>query len=67
MPALLQPYDWLTRRGRTLVQVKGRDAVERTFTFKNFNEAWGFMSRTALLAEKVGGRGHAIAREVKSM
>ena len=26
-------------------------AVERTFQFSNFSEAWGFMSRVALLAE----------------
>ena len=27
-------------------------AIQKTFTFKNFNEAWGFMSRCALVAEK---------------
>ena len=32
--------------------VEGRDAIQRSFKFKNFNEAWGFMSRVALLAEK---------------
>lgn len=32
--------------------VKGRDAIERFFKFKTFNEAWGFMNRVALLAEK---------------
>jgi 4a-hydroxytetrahydrobiopterin dehydratase len=26
--------------------------LRRTFTFADFNEAWGFMSRVALLAEK---------------
>ena len=26
--------------------------LTRTFTFRDFNEAWGFMSRVALLAEK---------------
>lgn len=26
-------------------------AIERTFTFANFSEAWGFMNRVALLAE----------------
>lgn len=26
-------------------------AITRTFTFRNFSEAWGFMSRVALLAE----------------
>jgi len=33
-------------------EVKGRDAIERTFSFKDFNEAFGFMSRAALVAEK---------------
>ena len=33
-------------------EVSGRDAIERTFTFKDFNEAFGFMSRAALVAEK---------------
>jgi 4a-hydroxytetrahydrobiopterin dehydratase len=32
--------------------VPGRDAITRTFRFTDFNEAWGFMSRVALLAEK---------------
>jgi 4a-hydroxytetrahydrobiopterin dehydratase len=31
--------------------VEGRDAIQRAFKFKNFSEAWGFMSRVALLAE----------------
>lgn len=30
-----------------------RDAIEKEFQFKNFNEAFGFMSRVALLAEKM--------------
>jgi 4a-hydroxytetrahydrobiopterin dehydratase len=33
-------------------EVAGRDAITRTFVFKDFNEAFGFMSRTALVAEK---------------
>src|SRR5436305_13248158 len=33
-------------------EVKGREAIQRTFTFKDFNEAFGFMSRAALVAEK---------------
>lgn len=32
--------------------VPGRDAITRTFTFKDFNEAFGFMTRAALVAEK---------------
>ncbi|XP_028033850.1 probable pterin-4-alpha-carbinolamine dehydratase [Bombyx mandarina] len=30
-----------------------RDAIEKEFQFKNFNEAFGFMTRVALLAEKM--------------
>jgi 4a-hydroxytetrahydrobiopterin dehydratase len=30
----------------------GREAIARTFTFKDFNEAFGFMARAALVAEK---------------
>jgi 4a-hydroxytetrahydrobiopterin dehydratase len=30
----------------------GREAIARTFTFKDFNEAFGFMTRAALVAEK---------------
>src|ERR1700704_3641253 len=33
-------------------EVSGREAIARTFTFKDFNEAFGFMSRVALVAEK---------------
>jgi 4a-hydroxytetrahydrobiopterin dehydratase len=31
--------------------MEGRDAIARSFRFKDFSEAWGFMSRVALLAE----------------
>jgi 4a-hydroxytetrahydrobiopterin dehydratase len=31
--------------------VAGRDAIERSFRFRDFSEAWGFMNRVALLAE----------------
>jgi 4a-hydroxytetrahydrobiopterin dehydratase len=33
-------------------EVSGRDAITKTFGFKDFNEAFGFMSRVALVAEK---------------
>src|SRR3954471_7051137 len=33
-------------------EVAGREAIARTFVFKDFNEAFGFMSRAALVAEK---------------
>ena len=32
--------------------VQGRDAIKKGFKFKNFNQAWGFMTRVALAAEK---------------
>src|SRR5262245_16002266 len=34
-------------------EVSGRDAITRKFVFKDFNEAFGFMSRVALVAEKM--------------
>ena len=33
-------------------EAKGRDAISKTFQFKSFSQAWGFMSRVALYAEK---------------
>ncbi len=35
------------------VLVDGRDAMTKTFSFKNFNEAFGWMSRVAMAAEKM--------------
>jgi 4a-hydroxytetrahydrobiopterin dehydratase len=34
-------------------EVKDRDAITRTFVFRDFNEAFGFMTRAALVAEKL--------------
>src|SRR5262249_29795579 len=34
-------------------QVEGRSAISKRFTFADFNEAWGFMSRLALVAEQM--------------
>jgi 4a-hydroxytetrahydrobiopterin dehydratase len=31
----------------------GRDAIRKTFVFKDFNAAFGFMTRAALVAEKL--------------
>jgi 4a-hydroxytetrahydrobiopterin dehydratase len=33
--------------------VTGRDAIRKVMKFRNFSEAWGFMSRAALAAEKL--------------
>ena len=34
-------------------EVAGRDAIAKKFVFKDFNEAFGFMTRAALIAEKM--------------
>ncbi|MEC7028111.1 MAG: 4a-hydroxytetrahydrobiopterin dehydratase [Pseudomonadota bacterium] len=33
--------------------VDGKDAITKTVKFKNFSQAWAFMSRVSLLAEKM--------------
>lgn len=33
--------------------VDGKDAIQRTFKFADFSEAFGFMARVALIAEKM--------------
>jgi 4a-hydroxytetrahydrobiopterin dehydratase len=40
--------------GRLVVwrEVEGRDAITKTFRFGDFNQAFGFMARVALVAEK---------------
>lgn len=35
------------------VMVNGRDAAAKTFVFKNFVEAFGFMTQAAIWAEKL--------------
>jgi len=34
-------------------EVSGRDAIAKKFVFADFNEAFGFMTRAALVAEKL--------------
>jgi 4a-hydroxytetrahydrobiopterin dehydratase len=34
-------------------EVAGRDAISKKYVFKDFNEAFGFMTRAALVAEKM--------------
>ena len=34
-------------------RAKGRNAIAKTFVFADFNEAFGFMARAALVAEKM--------------
>ncbi len=35
------------------VEVEDRDAIRKSFHFGDFSEAWGFLSRMALIAEKM--------------
>ncbi len=34
-------------------KVRGRDAISKSYRFRNFNEAFGFMTRVALMAERM--------------
>ena len=34
-------------------EASGRDAITKTFVFADFNQAFGFMTRAALVAEKL--------------
>jgi 4a-hydroxytetrahydrobiopterin dehydratase len=43
--ALAELKDWR--------ELPGRDAIARKFIFRDFNEAFGFMARVALVAEKM--------------
>ena len=43
--ALLTLPDWQ--------RVEGRDAIRRQFTFTDFNQAFAFMARVALMAERI--------------
>eukprot|EP00658_Telonema_sp_P-2_P078619 TRINITY_DN7405_c0_g1_i9.p2 TRINITY_DN7405_c0_g1~~TRINITY_DN7405_c0_g1_i9.p2 ORF type:complete len:121 (+),score=22.38 TRINITY_DN7405_c0_g1_i9:182-544(+) len=54
-PAVLTPEE----RGEAMAKLTawkevdgGRDAIERSYQFRDFNQAWGWMSRVALEAEK---------------
>ena len=40
-------------RLRGWTEVAGRDAINKKFVFADFNEAFGFMTRAALVAEKM--------------
>ncbi|MEC9066871.1 4a-hydroxytetrahydrobiopterin dehydratase [Pelagerythrobacter marinus] len=42
----------LLRRHPEWSLARDGDAIERTFAFADFNEAFGFMTRVALLADK---------------
>lgn len=43
----------LLSEGNWSLDESGRDAIKKQFTFKDFNEAFGFMTRVALKADKM--------------
>nr|XP_045008977.1 pterin-4-alpha-carbinolamine dehydratase 2 isoform X1 [Jaculus jaculus] len=61
--AMSSDAQWLTAEERSevipdlkasgWVELSERDAIYKEFSFKNFNQAFGFMSRVALQAEKM--------------
>jgi 4a-hydroxytetrahydrobiopterin dehydratase len=55
---MVQKLDEAARKGLAQrlpgwTMVDGRDALQRTFKFKDFSEAFGFMARAALVAERM--------------
>ena len=52
-PAKIGADAALTRLSGWAKAGSGRDAITKTFRFKDFNAAFGFMSRAALMAEKL--------------
>jgi 4a-hydroxytetrahydrobiopterin dehydratase len=55
MPAKLTPEARAVALARLAgwSEVSGRDAITKTFAFADFNAAFGFMTRAALVAEKM--------------
>ena len=51
----LSPAEWRQAMARLKgwKRVRGRDAIRKVYRFKDFNEAFGFMGRIALMAEKM--------------
>ncbi len=51
----LSPAEWRQAMARLegWKRVRGRDAIRKAYRFKDFNEAFGFMGRIALMAEKM--------------
>lgn len=46
------PLERLAARG--WAEVAGRDAIQKTFEFKSFIQAFGWMSQVSMVAEKIG-------------
>lgn len=52
-PKKIGAHEAVRRRPAWHVAAGERDAIQRTFRFADFTAAFGFMTRTALMAEKL--------------
>jgi len=50
--SLLEKTTALSKLKSWSLEASGK-AIHKSFSFKDFNQAWGFMARVALLAEKL--------------
>lgn len=48
-----QDIESFIKKNRGWSKVKGRSALQKSFQFADFNAAFGFMTRAALMAEKM--------------
>lgn len=46
-----QEIESFLKKNTSWKKTKNRSALQKSFTFSNFNEAFGFMTRAALMAE----------------
>lgn len=55
MSAKLTPEEYRTALATLSgwTEIAGRDAIQKRFMFKDFNAAFGFMTRVAMMAEKL--------------
>lgn len=48
-----QGIESFLEKNKTWVKVKGRKAIHKSYVFKDFNRAFAFMTRVALVAEQM--------------
>ena len=48
-----QDIESFIKKNSSWKKMKGRPALQKSFKFSNFNEAFGFMTRVALVAEQM--------------
>lgn len=48
-----QAHESFIKKNKGWKKVEGRDALQKVFKFSNFNEAFSFMTRVAMVAEQM--------------